>query len=672
VDNGATPIDSALKTFPAPLVCPTCRSVVTARSVCAGTGRPCVTIHADMPRFLLGQEYWGETGSEKMRQLLQGAREVNWRTALQRYVGGQPISQHLLSPVRADLLHAMPWDRIRDVLDVGAGMGFMSCDMALYADSVVALEAVPERAEFVQIRARQDNLRVFPIIASAMAMPFPDESFDLITLNGVFEYIGLWGDGDPKQLQEKFLISALRLLRPGGYLYVGIETRYATSAFLGARDHSGLAFTSLMPRALADLYCRLRARPFYGAEHVVRGYRTYTYTPSQYRKMFLRAGYRKVFVQGVFDGYNRQRVLYDINDHAGRKAVLSRVNPPASMAGVLRRALTENRLTYRTLEGEVVILAQKDSVAVGKGPMLWSEVLAPNRTVVQLNVPYKTLGILCSGGFPVEVLEVEKKGHEDAKERQERSFKILQTLQQQLAPEVSGLSMRWPVPMGTQKIAGRIYRRYEYIQGQSLSTLLLPKHYDHRTVSQLISRMIVAYVSFCGRLSNIVGSRDDQSSWTAIEKQLEDIEVSDDFHRDFRAAVDAARATGWRLSAVHGDFTAGNLIVTPSGDFVLVDWEHFLAAYPIGADLLRFLQDALLESARLPIRVGRRFRHHLRQVVNAALENCGYSPRDYHHLHALYIGHQIAALGGDSRAYAPLIEAYRARHRLLGDDLDDA
>ena len=76
--------------------------------------------------------------------------------------------------------------------------------------------------------------------------------------------------------------------------------------------------------------------------------------------MFLRAGYSEALIQGVFDGYNRQRVLYDMREHAARKAVLDRVNPAASTAGILRRLCTENRLVYRILEGEVVILAKKE------------------------------------------------------------------------------------------------------------------------------------------------------------------------------------------------------------------------------------------------------------------------------------------------------------------------
>lgn len=664
MDNFATESGVQRSGFPVSLVCPTCHKSATADSLCATTGKLCLTDYLGMPRFLFGQKYWGETSSEKMRKVLQAARDIGWRTALLRHVGDERLSKHLLAGVRADLLHALPWDRIRKVLDVGAGMGFMSCDMARYAESVVALEAVPERAEFLQIRARQDTLPVFPIIANAMAMPFPPESFDLITLNGAFEYLGLWGDGDPQEVQEAFLKSALQLLRPGGYLYVGVETRYAASAFLGHLDHSGLAFTSLMPRKMADLYCRFRSKPIYGAEHVASGYRTYTYSPSQYKKMFLRAGYSEALIQGVFDGYNRQRVLYDMREHAARKAVLDRVNPAASTAGILRRLCTENRLVYRILEGEVVILAKKEPLDGMDLP--WSEVLEPTKTVVQVNLPFKILGVICEKGVPLEVLEVEKKGEMDAGRRLEYSFETLQTLQQRLGPEISTLPMRWPAPRGTQRISGRVYRRYEYIAGQSLSTLLLPVRYDPRKVAQLIPRAIMAYVALCRRLSEALPSKADGSNWHTVEDQLADIEVSDDIREDYRLAVTVARDSGWQLSAVHGDFTASNLLLTPSGELVLIDWEHFSRGYFVGADLVRFYQDAALDSGRLPIEAGGAFRNGLKKAVTDGLLSCGYRPAHFSHLRALYMGHQIAALGGEDRVHPPLLKAYRSR-QLLAD-----
>jgi SAM-dependent methyltransferase/aminoglycoside phosphotransferase (APT) family kinase protein len=660
------------KEFPVALLCPRCGRRAVENLVCPETSSPCMTVSGGIPRFLFGQRYWGETSSEKMHQLLREARVGHWRMALQRCAGDEPISKHLLSAVRADFLHAMPWNRIRNVLDIGAGMGFMSCDMALYADSVVSLEAVPERADFIQIRASQDHLNVFPIVANALEMPFPPESFDLITLNGVFEYVGLWGDGDPQVLQERFLSNTLQFLRPGGYLYVGVETRYAWPAFLGHRDHSGLAFTSLMPRRLANAYCRMRARPFYGSEHTVTGYRTYTHTPLQYARMFRRAGYGDVYVQGVFDGYNRQRVLYDINDYAGRQTVLERVNPPASMLGSLRRLVTDNRATYRTLENEVVIFARKATPEASLTAMPWTEVVTAHQTVVQVNQAFKTLAIVFERGVPLELLEAEKKGHEDARQRLERSFEVQCTLQERLKDELPSLPMRWPTPRGTVVVGGRLFRRYAYVHGQTLSARLLPRYYDRRAVARLIERVVTAYVSLCRRLSTCVQNPADETSWKRIREQLDGIEVSEDIRLEFQLAVDAAMTAGWPLSAIHGDFTPGNLIITPSDELVLIDWEHFVPAYPIGADLLRFFQDATMEAARLGTRARGTLRNHLRHVVNAALEACGYQPKDYRHLHALYIAQQIAALGSENRVYQPLLQAYRARRQRIEGAQDDA
>lgn len=653
------PLRAGSVAFPVPLVCPQCGRTATTTQVCATTNRPCVSLYRDIPRFLFGQRYWGETGSDTMGQLLEEARNSHWRKALEQRARNQAVTRHLLSPIRADFLHVMPWDRIRTVLDVGAGMGFMSCDMAAYADRVISLEAVPERAEFIQIRANQDRLKVSPVIASALAMPFPPESFDLITLNGVFEYLGLWGEGDPKTVQERFLTNALRLLRPGGYLYVGIETRYAKTAFLGVRDHSGLAYTSLMPRRLADLYSRIRSKPFYGSEHTVRGYRTYTYTPLQYAHMFRRAGFADVYLQGVFEGYNRQVALYDINDYPGRQRALSRTDPPASMLGSLRRLVTENRATYRTLENEVVIFARKTLPGASAPATPWSDIVRPNQTVVQLNQNFRTLAIVSEGGVPVELLEMEKKGQEAARRRGERSFDILQRLQERYKDELRSFPVRWPAPRGILSASGRVFRRYEYIHGRTLSSLLLPRYYHANYVPQLIRRALSGYALLCDRLSACVGNSEGESNWATIRSQLTGIEVGDDIRRDLGLAVDAGIQARWQLSAIHGDFTPGNLLVTPSDDLVLIDWEHVTAAYPIGADLIRFLQDATQESARLRPRPRRNLLSQLHQSVTAVLETCGYSSKDYRYLEALYIAQQIAALGGEDRVYPALIEAYR-------------
>jgi|SRR5579883_233651 len=654
----STPIATspAGERFPVELICPKCGQPVVVGTPCAADVRPCAGDHAGMPRFLYGQDYWGETSSEKMRQLLAVAREISWRDALQRLLPDEPVTEHLLAPIRADFLHAMPWGSIRNVLDVGAGMGFMACDLAQYAKNVVALEAVPERAEFIQIRARQDGLPIFPIIASAMEMPFAPESFDLITLNGVFEYIGLWGEGDPRALQEKFLRSALRLLRPGGWLYVGIETRFSLAILLGARDHSGLAFTSLMPRWLADVYCRMRARPNYGAEVVTGRYRTYTYTPLQYERMFRAAGFEQVTVYGVYDGYNRQIAVYELGDACGRKAVLERIDPPASVAGRLRRAVENNRTIARHFEQEVVLFGRKGPQASARHDAPWAEALAPDRTVVQVNLPSKILGIICEGGVPQEVLEIEKRGCEEAGRRLEHAFEILTHMQ--MKSKGMTLPMRWPEPRGRLSVSGRSYRRYEYVAGESLSALLRPARYREGLVLPLIARAVDAYVRLCEWMSEQWPSQ-GADAWDTLAQRVRSTPMDEDIRARVLAAIGRAQHQSWKMSAIHGDFTAGNVIVGPANEFVLIDWEHFTPAYPVGAELVRFQQDVLIDSKRLSPSRRARLAAEVDLLVKSAFEKHGYGPEAYGDLQSLYIGHQILSLGGEQNTYPPLLQAYR-------------
>lgn len=644
--------------FPVKLVCPTCGQRVITGGICRATKRACAEEYSGIPRFLVGQEYWGETPREKMRALLAQARQVSWKESLQRVLPNEALTQHLLAPIRADYLHAMPWPCIREVLDVGAGMGFMACDMARYAKQVVALEAVPERAEFIQIRASQDQLPVFPIIADAMQMPFAPESFDLITLNGVFEYIGLWGQGNPHTLQQDFLRRALMLLRPGGYLYIGIESRFSISAVLGARDHSGLSFTSLMPRWLADAYCRIRARPYYGSERAIHSYRTYTYTPLHYVRMLREAGFGNVSANGVYDGYNRQIVVYKLGDSAGRKTVLNRIDPPSSVAGSARRFLENSHIFSRYFEQEVILFASKARPPIDPARLPWGDVLSENRSVVQVNLPTKILGIVFDTRTPIEVLEIEKQGCRDAGHRLDAAYDLLVRMKD--AVQGSPLSMRWPEPLGRVMISGRCHRRYSYITGDSLSSLLRPARYSESRVFQVISQAVVSYLQLCAWMSEHFPINRDTSYWDTFEKQIDLIEMGDDIRNEVRAAISKANDKHWTLSVIHGDFTASNLIVRSIEDFVVLDWEHFTLGFPVGADLIRFQQDILNDSERLPELSRKRLARHLDEVIRAALLRCGYQANDYRDLQSLYVGHQILALGGETYTYGRLLQAFRA------------
>ena len=73
---------------------------------------------------------------------------------------------------------------------------------------------------------------------------------------------------------------------PGGYVYIGIENRFSLRYMLGDHDdHSFIRFTSLMPRNVANLYCRLR---------IGGPYFTYTHSLSEYHRLLREAHFSDI------------------------------------------------------------------------------------------------------------------------------------------------------------------------------------------------------------------------------------------------------------------------------------------------------------------------------------------------------------------------------------------
>jgi SAM-dependent methyltransferase len=120
-----------------------------------------------------------------------------------------------------------------------------------------------------------------------MKLPVPNNSLDIVAFNGVLEWLGsIDKKRNPVELQREALREAWRVLKPGGYAYIGIENRYSLRYILGDQDdHSFIRFTSLMPRSLANLYCRLRTGgPYF----------TYTHSLAMYHTLLNETGFSEV------------------------------------------------------------------------------------------------------------------------------------------------------------------------------------------------------------------------------------------------------------------------------------------------------------------------------------------------------------------------------------------
>jgi SAM-dependent methyltransferase len=294
------------------LSCPTCGvrlRYTTGIVACAGcqTSWP---ILDGIPHFISQFPYWGEIPEEQMPEVLR-ASFISWRDALLSSgdVTVKRASEMILNLNRANwyLLTNLP--RESRVLDLGAGMGANSHALALRYREVVAVEPVVERVQFMSKRFDQEGLRNVRIVRTSLwDLPFAAESFDLIVMNGVLEWVAQGRAGNPRSLQQSALRTARKLLRPGGVLYVGIENRFTAGYFVGYPDpHTGMPWVTILPRVLAGLYAKRRGES--------QGYRNYLYSARGYQKLLRESGFNFVECYLALPSYNHPRFYIPLEDN---------------------------------------------------------------------------------------------------------------------------------------------------------------------------------------------------------------------------------------------------------------------------------------------------------------------------------------------------------------------
>lgn len=320
-----------LATNSVPLACPRCREPVTLAEASYSCRRCAIqySVTNSVVDFRTKEHYWNIVGEEAMLRAVDTARQSGWQAAARAmWSGGDEYLGWVMDEDRARFERVLPITPSSVVLDLGAGWGAISCGLARRCTAVAALDSNPHTLAFIGVRASQEGLNnIVPVCADPLGygqLPYADNTFDLALLNGVLEWVGSANESpSPGQAQRACLAEIRRVLKPGGSLYIGIENRYGIGYFFGERDHSGLRYTSLLPRALASLICR--------AARMGR-YRWYTYTYSRYRSLFRDSGYIDGKGYVVFPSYRQPRIILDADDPcalaAGLRAHLADIRSP--------------------------------------------------------------------------------------------------------------------------------------------------------------------------------------------------------------------------------------------------------------------------------------------------------------------------------------------------------
>jgi SAM-dependent methyltransferase len=188
----------------------------------------------------------------RMVELTRGG--TPWKEALAA-THEPALVRYVTDPMRAAFLDLLPLKPDSEILEIGPGMGQFTALMARRTRRVEALEVVPEQAEFVALRSRQDgagNIGV-AIGGDDCRLPYRDASFDGVVLNLVFEWCGSRLESEPHEVaQARLLAEMVRVLKPGGFLYLTTKNRFALRILLGGADEHmhEMPFGSALPRRL--------------------------------------------------------------------------------------------------------------------------------------------------------------------------------------------------------------------------------------------------------------------------------------------------------------------------------------------------------------------------------------------------------------------------------------
>lgn len=326
------------------LVCPACRKKLIFKNnslICQNCDVD-FPVENGIPCFAKGSSDWKLNVTEDSNKIIKKAKQVGWEKSLKNLQKNK--ADWIRGTDRFPIAYfAAPKGR---VLDLGCGWGGLSFWMANGFESVYALDIELDGLKFMNIRASQEGTHnIRSVQGNVFSLPFPNNFFDLVVLNGVLEWIGTFAnDAPPQVMQERALEEISRVIQPDGTLCLGIENRFGIQYFLGYKEeHTGLRFISLLPRKIAQTYHKLRNK---------KDYRALTYSRMGLKKILKKSGFNQFENFAVFPSYRNCRYAASLKGHFSfafifRNFVQDKLPLPGSLKKIPGWILSQTGLLYK-------------------------------------------------------------------------------------------------------------------------------------------------------------------------------------------------------------------------------------------------------------------------------------------------------------------------------------
>lgn len=567
-------------------------------------------VDGGIPRFHADATYWGELPPNDAMLFIDEARARGWRQAVEARFGEKPdMIITFCDWQRASWLSLLGLGSSASALDIGSGYGAITHSLARTVKEVYSVEAVRQRIDFTQVRLAQEGLdNVCLIQASALSLPFTPAMFDLIVVNGVLEWVGEWAiSGDPRSVQVDFISSLNRLLKPDGVLVIGIENRIGYGALRGSIDHSGLPYTSLLPRSLASLALR-RWRPPHDRTTInPRGeYRTYTYSRRGYRKLLADSGFLSADFYWAYPSYNQPYYVIPLRRHLVREKYRATLRYARDVApkGYRRwvKALLRKVGLPVPLVPEFLILARKDRgsaedartrlwAAITAGAKEWKQPQNPIFDVTTHPFGEKNLIRVYNGGTTPSVIVKSSTPTPESKTTIQTEYDNLSLIHRRLQ-KVAKPVFSVAQPLGSAEVGSMLYTTESVVEGVEFSQELLSRP------SPLVVDTVRSSVSHCIRIAvQIAKLLEGETSVQAVDPEMaelpEEMQKDSSIFRIWQRAGSLSDSTN-RSIVQHGDFTIYNIFWEKRrNQFAVVDWGVLLRGVPPLYDIFSFLITAL-------------------------------------------------------------------------------
>jgi len=187
-----------------------------------------------------------------------------------------------------------PGTQSLNCLDIGCSSGIITSLLGDRFRMAIGMEIDQEAIQYAQHHS--SSARVQFLAADSMALPFQDDSMDVIVCNHIYEHV---------PYADQMMDEVYRVLKEEGFCYFSAGNKYMV-----IEGHYGLPFLSWIPKSLAHLYLKVTGegdfyyeehRSLRGLRHLVKRFRIHDYTLSIIRKP------EKFFATDIF---NTQTFLY--------------------------------------------------------------------------------------------------------------------------------------------------------------------------------------------------------------------------------------------------------------------------------------------------------------------------------------------------------------------------